>query len=165
MPRHDRGEFDAIPILDVSAFRDGDEASLTSIAAELRRHLENVGFLYIRGHDVPRASIEQVRDASKRFHGLPLDEKLRLKLDRNFRGYIPINTSTIVTSSVAKVTKPNQSESLMIMHEVAADAPEALAGWPLQGPNQWPDEALLPGFRAAVEAYVNHMTRLGRQLA
>ncbi len=48
-------------------------------------------------------------------------------------------TSTIVTSSVAKVTKPNMTESLMLMHELPPDDPEVVARLPLQGPNQWPD--------------------------
>jgi isopenicillin N synthase-like dioxygenase len=158
------GDFASIPILDVSGFRKPGDAGLHAIAQELRAYLENVGFLYVRGHDVPRQSVEAVREASRRFHAQPLDKKLMLRLDKNFRGYIPINTSTIVTSSVAKVTKPNQSESLMLMHEVAADDPAALAGRPLQGPNQWPDESALPGFRAAIETYVAQMTGLARRM-
>jgi isopenicillin N synthase-like dioxygenase len=50
------------------------------------------------------------------------------------------------------------------MHEVAADDPGALAGKPLQGPNHWPDEAVLPGFRAAVDRYVAQMNALARKL-
>ena len=83
-----KGDFDAIPILDVSGSRSG--SGVQSIANELRGYLENVGFLYIKGHDVPHASIEAVRAESRRFHNLPLDEKMKLKMDRNFRGYIPI---------------------------------------------------------------------------
>ncbi len=159
-----KGDFDAIPMLDVSALGSGSEAGVRAVAEEIRGTLENVGFLYIKGHNVPQTSIEAVRAESRRFHALPLDEKMKLKMDRNFRGYIPINTSTIVTSSVAKVTKPNQSESLMLMHEVAADDPDALAGKPLQGPNQWPGEDLLPGFRSVIETYVAQMNTLGRQM-
>ena len=122
------------------------------------------GFLYLSGHGVPEESVLAVREQSRRFHALPIEEKLKLELDRNFRGYIPINTSTIVTSSVAKVSKPNQSKSLMIMHEVPPDDPAARAGKPLQGPNQWPPENLVPGFRAAVERYVSELTGLAHTL-
>ena len=153
-------EFQAIPILDISRAGDGT-AARDALAATLSQMLSEVGFLYVRGHDVPADSIAALRAQSQAFHALPLDEKLKLKLDRNFRGYIPINTSTVKTSSVATVTKPNQSESLMLMHEVAADDPRALAGEPLQGPNQWPDPVLLPEFRTVAETYVSQMTRLG----
>ena len=101
---------------------------------------------------------------SRAFFALPEAEKLKLKIDRNFRGYLPFAGSTIVTSSVAKVSKPNQSESIFFMHEVAPDEPAALAGKPLQGPNQWPDEALLPGFRDTIEHYVEDMSALARRL-
>lgn len=46
--------------------------------------------------------------------------------------------------------------------EVPADDPEAAL--PLHGPNQWPSEALLPGFRAAVIAYFDALTALGHKL-
>lgn len=43
-----------------------------------------------------------------------------------------------------------------------ADDPEAAL--PLHGPNQWPREELLPGFRATVEAYFQALTTLGNRL-
>jgi isopenicillin N synthase-like dioxygenase len=156
-----RGEFSAIPVLDVSGLYGGDAAQ---VSATLRRHLETIGFLYVAGHRVPEALVEAVREMSRRFHALPEEKKLALRIGRNFRGYLPFNASTIVTSSVAKVTKPNRSESLMLMHEVPADHPDALAGKPLQGPNQWPREADLPGFRATMEAYVAAMSDLARHM-
>ncbi len=85
------------------------------------------------------------------FFALPESEKLKLRIDRNFRGYLPFAGSTIVTSSIARVSKPNQSESIFFLHETAPDDPRVLGGEPLQGPNQWPDEAALPGFRAVIE--------------
>jgi isopenicillin N synthase-like dioxygenase len=83
---------------------------------------------------------------------LPDDQKRALKVNAAHRGYMAPNTSVIETSSVAKVTRPNYSESLMIMHEVSPDDPRW--GEPLQGPNQWPD---LPGFRDAIVAYERAM--------
>lgn len=164
MTVQDRGDFSEIPILDVSGLYSDDAAKIAEISRTLRSHLETVGFLYVSGHGVPSASITAVREQAKRFHAQPDEEKLKLKIDRNFRGYLGFNTSTIVTSSVAKISKPNQSESLMIMHEVAADDPDALAGKPLQGPNQWPDEAALPGFRRTIETYVDQMSDLSRRM-
>jgi isopenicillin N synthase-like dioxygenase len=45
---------------------------------------------------------------------------------------------------------------------VPANDPEAAL--PLHGPNQWPSEALLPGFRAAVTSYFDALTDLGHKL-
>lgn len=164
MNPNDRGDFSEIPILDVSPLYGQDEAAIRATAATLRTYLEQIGFLYVVGHPIPRADVEAVRDASKRFFALPDEQKLRLKIDRNFRGFLPFAGSTIVTSSVATVSKPNQSESIFFMHEVDANDPKALAEKPLQGPNQWPEEALLPGFRDTVEHYVDEMSTLARKM-
>lgn len=43
-------------------------------------------------------------------------------------------------------------------------ADSAEAALPLHGPNQWPPEALLPGFRPAVETYFAALTALGHRL-
>jgi len=159
-----RGDFSQIPILDVSSLAGGDAAAVQDVAARLRDYLETVGFLYVAGHGVSDADVKAVRSMSKAFFALPDEEKLKLRIDKNFRGYLPFNGSTIVTSSVAKVSKPNQSESIFFMHEVAPDDPDIAAGKPLQGPNQWPDEARLPGFRATIERYVEGMSALARRM-
>src|SRR5262245_30497318 len=98
MTEPQRRDFDAVPILDLSGLHSGELADRDAVVRTLRGYLENIGFLYVSGHGVPMESIAAVREASKRFHALPLEEKLKIRLDRNFRGYIPINTSTIVTS-------------------------------------------------------------------
>lgn len=160
-----RGDFSEIPKLDVSALYGSDDAAIAATAAELRGHLETTGFLYVVGHPVTAEQIEAVRDMSRKFFDLPETEKAKLLINRNFRGYLPFAGSTIVTSSVEQVTKPNQSESIFFMHEVAEDDPRALAGEPLQGPNQWPEDAVLPGFRATIEGYIDAMSTLARKMA
>ena len=152
MDTGERGDFSQIPILDVSALYGDDETAIQGTAGTLRGYLETIGFLYIVGHSIPRADVENVRDAGKRFFELPEEQKLALKIDKNFRGYLPFAGSTIVTSSVATVSKPNQSESIFFMHEVDAGPPKALAEKPLQGLNQWPGG--LPGFRETALAYM-----------
>lgn len=164
MNSNDRGDFSEIPILDVSSLYGNDDAAIRATAATLRSYLEKIGFLYVVGHPIPRADVEAVREASRRFFALPDEDKLKLRIDKNFRGFLPFAGSTIVTSSVATVSKPNQSESIFFMHEVDASDPKALAGEPLQGPNQWPEEQSLPDFRATIEHYVEEMSTLARKM-
>lgn len=159
-----RGQFSEIPILDVSGLHGDDQAAIRHIASRLRGHLENVGFIYVVGHRVPRSEVEAAREASRRFFALPEEQKLALRINRNFRGYLPFAGSTMVTSSVATVRKPNQSESMFVMHEIDANDPRVVAGNPLQGPNQWPDETVLPGFRSTIERYVDTMSALARRM-
>ena len=104
------------------------------------------GFCYIAGTGIDPALVEAVFDASRRFHALPASAKEAIAINEFHRGYIAPKSSLIRTSSVARVTQPNLSESFMAMHEVDPD--DEAYGRPLQGPNQWP--ANLPGFREAV---------------
>ncbi|MEX0368474.1 MAG: isopenicillin N synthase family dioxygenase [Ruegeria sp.] len=144
-------EFTEIPVI-----RLGDRPD-AEIATEFRAAYGTTGFGYIEDHGVDPALVEGVFDASRRFHALPLAEKMAIAVDRTHRGYIPINTSTDVNSTLADVTKPNQSASFMMMREDVAADPDVY----LSGPNRWPD---LPGFRKTLEAYTAAMSRLGLRL-
>ena len=128
-----------LPIIDFTAADD------QSLARQFDAAFTAIGFCYLRGIGVDPAVVEGVFTACRRFHALPRAAKDAIAMNRFHRGYMAPKTSIIETSSVARVTRPNDSESFMLMHEVAPDDPRF--GRPLDGPNQWPD---LAGFRAAV---------------
>lgn len=154
-------DFDEIPVLDAAALTTGDPKGLAELARDFADAYGRVGFGYIVNHGVPPEMTEAVFDASRRFHALPMARKMAVALDRNHRGFIPIDSSTDVTSTLAVVEKPNQSESFMVMREDAPGDPDMLSGAYLAGPNQWPE---LAGFREAVSAYAGALSDLGRQL-
>ncbi len=156
------GDFERIPVIDLGPLAGGGEAGLARVAREFDRAYSQVGFAYVCNHGVEQALVDAAFDASRRFHAQPLEAKQRIAINRWHRGYMGFATSLIVTSSVEKATRPNQSESLMLMHELAPDDPEVLAGKPLAGPNQWPDG--VPGFRAAIDAYQRSLEGLARRL-
>ena len=154
-------EFATIPVIDVSALHSDDAAAKAALAREFAETYATTGFGYIANHGVDPALVERVFAASAAFHALPRRDKMAVALNAQHRGFIPINTSTDVNSTLAEVTKPNQSESFMVMREDATDAPPVQRGDYLAGPNQWPD---LAGFRDDVMAYHNAMARLAAQL-
>ncbi len=159
---YNRGDFTEIPIIDIGSLAPGADPTLrAACVAALRDALERSGFAYLVGHGVPQALTERLTQASREFHALPMEAKHRIKINAFHRGYMPFSTSTIVTSSVAKVTRPNQSESLMVMHETSPDDPTY--GQPLQGPNQWPED--LPELRQTALTYMAAMTALGHRIA
>lgn len=139
-------KLDALPIID---FTDADEGAL---ARQLDSAFSQIGFCYFRGIGVEQAVVDGVFEASRRFHAQPRAAKEAIAMNRFHRGYMAPKTSLIETSSVARVTRPNDSESFMLMHEVPADDPRH--GRPLDGPNLWPD---LVDFRAPVEGYEQAM--------
>ena len=80
-----------IPVLDVARLS-GRRARVRSeaAAAELRFALENIGFFYLAGHGVPQELIDRIFAETKRFHALPLDDKMKLRLNRSNNGYMPL---------------------------------------------------------------------------
>ncbi|HAP77199.1 MAG TPA: 2OG-Fe(II) oxygenase [Acidimicrobiaceae bacterium] len=143
----------SIPEVDLAR----DDAAERLIAA-----YADVGFAYLVGHGVDIALREAVFEASKQFHASPRALKESIALNSIHRGFIAIDTSTTRHSTLANVTKPNQSESFMMMRDDAAHSEQVRAGNYLAGPNQWPD--WLPGFREALEAYHEAMIGLGMRL-
>ena len=141
----------SIPVIDLGA---------DDVAAQFRSAYEAVGFAYLEGHGVEPSLIDDAFAQSRRFHALPLDEKMGLKVNDQHRGYLPFAESKIVSSSIQKASKPNLSESFMVMHEVDESDLDYAAD-PLAGPNQWPR---LPGFQAAIVAYEEALRGLARRL-
>lgn len=155
-------DFQAIPVIDLAPLQRGNMAGLEEVAQQIEHAYGTVGFGYLINHGLDQRLVDDLFAASAAFHALPREEKLAIEVNQHHRGFIPINTSTTRTSSVAKVTKPNQSESFMMMHELADDDPDVIAGVPYAGPNQWPES--LPDFRSAITAYNDAMVGLARKL-
>jgi isopenicillin N synthase-like dioxygenase len=142
-----------IPVIDFGPYFAGQAGALEILAGQVRHACEEVGFLYALNHGVQRATIDRAFAASKRFHALPLEQKLGLRLNQNNIGYMPMNASVQAASTVHKATKPNQNESFFISHDRPADHPDVLAGVPLRGRNQWPHGQ--DDMRAGMVAYFN----------
>ena len=140
-----------IPVIDFAAVFAGEKGAVERLAPQVGRACEEVGFFYAAGHDVPEPVIDRAFAASRAFHALPLAEKLKLKLNQNNIGYLPINASVQGASTVHKATRPNQNESFFISHDRGPDHPDVLAGTPLRGANQWPHG--LPEMRRDMMAY------------
>ncbi len=140
-----------IPVIDHGPYFTGEPGALQHLAEQVRYACENIGFLYVLNHGVPQEIIDRGFAASRRFHALPLEQKLQLRLNQNNIGYMPMNASMQAASQVHKATKPNQNESFFISHDRGPDHPDVLAGIPLRGQNQWPEG--MPELRADMTAY------------
>lgn len=152
----------AIPVIDFGPALGGEPGGLEAVARQVRRACEAIGFFYLAGHDVPQAVVAQAFAASREFHALPLEEKLRLKINENNIGYLAVNQSMQRHSTVHKATRPNYNESFFISHDRGADHPDVLAGIPLRGRNQWPEGH--PGMRARMVTYFTTLERLGERM-
>jgi isopenicillin N synthase-like dioxygenase len=152
----------AIPVIDFGpAFR-GQSGALDAAAAEVRRACEQIGFFYMAGHGVPEEVINAAFAASRKFHALPLEEKVRLKINENNIGYLAVNQSMQRASTVHKASRPNYNESFFISHDRSADHPDVVAGLPLRGRNQWPEGH--ERMRAAMVRYFKTLERVGERM-
>jgi isopenicillin N synthase-like dioxygenase len=99
-------DVNAIPAIDLGPYLAGETGALDHAAAELHHALTEIGFYSIVNHGVPSALVQEVYRQVARFHAQPLDEKLKIKLDKHNVGYLPLIGDTLRTSVVANVTKP-----------------------------------------------------------
>ena len=149
--RDPRAAAGQIPVIDYGPYFADTPGALERVAAEVAHACENIGFFYALNHGVPDELIDRAFAASRRFHAMPLEQKLALKLNENNIGYLPINASVQGASTVHKATKPNQNESFFVSHDRGPEHPDVVAGKPLRGRNQWP--SALPDIRADMMAY------------
>jgi isopenicillin N synthase-like dioxygenase len=142
-----------IPILDLGAALDPRRRQ--GLLNELRQALFDVGFLYITNHGVPQNTISNLTEQLPALFDLPNPVKSKLSMinSPHFLGY----------SGYAEETTQGKRD-LREQFDYATELPviygqEELSSrdfsklfWRLRGPNQWPTEEDLPGFRKAVLA-------------
>ncbi|MGH7153140.1 MAG: isopenicillin N synthase family dioxygenase [Acetobacteraceae bacterium] len=116
-------------------------------------------FFYLTGHSVPRAQIDCIFAACRRFFDLPLEERMKVRLTpKQNRGYQPLGSRMYAD----KADAPDQNESFKYQHEYPADDPDILNGNRVHALNQWPEG--LPGWRNTLIAYYDQMERLTNEL-
>ncbi len=132
----------AVPVVDLAQGTAATQAAV--LDAALREH----GFFAVVNHGVDAAVVAAAFDAGHRFFALDEATKRRWHIDGwpLKRGFDPVGWQALDPTQ-----PPDIKESFYLGVEAI-------------GPNQWPDEALLPGFRAAMEAYSAACDALARRL-
>lgn len=151
-----------LPVMDLGAFLAGQEGALEALAAQWRAACEGVGFMCLVNHGLDTAEIEKMETQARRFHALPDEEKLAIKVNEHQRGFIPGKATVLTHSQYDKNTKLDSVECLVLATDYPDDMPEAKAGKQFYSQNQWP--ANLPGFREGVESYMSQVITLCERL-
>jgi isopenicillin N synthase-like dioxygenase len=154
---------DTIPVIDIADYLTGAPGALAEIARQVREALTHVGFFVLTGHDVPPPLIAQTFAEARRFHDLPMDKKLALKLNEHVNGYMAMGRYAVFTSEVNYNDKGDLNEAFFLKRERLPGDPLLLSGRRFVGPNQWPAEEDLPGFRANVLEYADVMDGFARR--
>ncbi|MCF6765828.1 hypothetical protein L3V82_08580 [Thiotrichales bacterium 19S3-7] len=152
----------SIPVLDFSCL-DSHKPNYQLLARSFYDAYSTLGFASIINHGVSHKLIDQLFQQMAAFHQLPRSVKMKYKYAQYLRGYLPLNISTLKTSTLANVTKPNQSESFMILNEAMTEKEQhELDQTPLGGRQIWPEE--LPEFKQVAQNYYAELLALSQHL-
>jgi isopenicillin N synthase-like dioxygenase len=149
-----------IPVLDFADDSRGG-ANRERLYRQMHDACAGVGFFYIQGHGVPAGAIDGIFEQAHRFFALPEAEREAIRLTGSpwYRGYLPTGAPGANT-----VTRNNLLEAFNLARELGPDDPDVRELKPLHGPNQWPSETSVPGFRAAVLGYYALMEDLSHRV-
>jgi isopenicillin N synthase-like dioxygenase len=156
------GANETIPVIDLGPCFAGEPGALDRAAAELRHALTEIGFYFVVNHGIPRELVREAFRQAARFHGQPIDERMKIRIDKHNVGYLPMKGDTLRTSVVQTVTKPNLNAALFVARDLPADHPDVVADRRFRSANQWPPT--LQGFRESVTSYCDALESLVQKL-
>jgi isopenicillin N synthase-like dioxygenase len=145
-----------IPIIDFGPFLHGTQADKQRIADEIGNACRQIGFFYIKGHDVPESLRHAVFDQSAAFFHKPIEERRKAAATPEwYRGWIPMPDAGPLSRS------SRLFEQYRIQPEYEPED-DALNNHIFYRPNRWPDG--MPEFGETCTAYWRAMLELSRAL-
>ncbi|MBA0574382.1 hypothetical protein Golob_001591 [Gossypium lobatum] len=104
--------------------------------------------------------MDEVFGQSKRFFELPLNEKMKVLRNEKHRGYTPVLDELLDPDNQVH---GDYKEGYYIGVEVPKDDPEVEK--PFYGPNVWPEDGLLPGWRQTMEKFHHQALEVAKAVA
>ncbi|KAL7935991.1 hypothetical protein V8C35DRAFT_333188 [Trichoderma chlorosporum] len=140
-----------IPLIDFSKFLDGDAATRQKTAKAILNGFQDAGFIYLKNHPIPKATVKHTFSMSANFFAQPLEKKAALgwTTPQANRGYVSQGREKVsLLEDVAEVENlrsavPDLKESF----EIGRDDEEG-------HPNNWPgEEGSITGFKADMMSF------------
>jgi isopenicillin N synthase-like dioxygenase len=151
----------SIPVLDLA--HADNPAERQQLLAQLRDILFNIGFLYVKNHRVKESTISALTDRLPALFDLSSEQKQSLsKLNSpHFLGYNGFAEETTLGRKDLREQFDYATELPAVWHSESNRAGSTAAPegnfseqfWRLRGPNQWPPEIEMPGFKEALTSY------------
>jgi len=151
-----------VPVIDLGPYLAGEAGARERTAEAVGEASESLGFFFIVNHGVPQTLIDGVFAETERFHSLPLERKMAVKVVDKIVGYLPLGGQTQRTSVYGKSQHPDRSASFYIRQEFGPEHPDRLAGKAWVFDNRWPGD--LPGFRETTLGYFAAMSELALRM-
>ena len=171
----ENGETPTIPLLDLSCADDHEKRP--ALLKQLHSALFDVGFLYIKNHGVPQSTISDLTTRLPTLFNLPESERAALSKPNSphFLGYSGFAEETTLGKQDLREQFDYGTE-LPVVYQDPATTNGHTNGisqnghdeqrdftklyWRLRGPNQWPSDSSLPGFKDAFLAYHDALQEL-----
>lgn len=155
-----------VPIVDISAWFNGDEAARDQVAQNVARACEYWGFLLLAGHQIDPGLMRSVADVSRVFFDLPVSEKLESDALGSLggRGYYRMEAKSLARTLGDKDAPGDLRESFRIGAEPRLNDPATtrLAAAGHFAPNKWPKKPA--ELRAVWTAYYGACEKLSAEL-
>ena len=151
-----------IPLVDFTAYTEGrDLAARQEVARALRAACLTTGFFYLAGHGIAQEEFDTAHAWGLKFFQLPRAEKM--KLDKSHhparQGWMPVGG---MNPEANLDPDADQKETFVLPRDYLPGEVEGEN--PGVGQGNWPDPALLPGFRAFVGAHIMKRVAVGHRL-
>jgi isopenicillin N synthase-like dioxygenase len=147
------------PIIDLEPWFAGDRKQRLELCSQVRQICHETGFFYIINHGIPHQTSEAYVAILKDFFALPAAIKAAIDKQGSaqFRGWEKLGSE--LTNN--QVDYREQIDIGVERNILSNPDPYYMA---LVGPNQWPPESVIPGFRKIVSDYFTQLSDLSRQI-
>jgi isopenicillin N synthase-like dioxygenase len=132
-----------VPLIDIAPFLNGSATDKRTVAEEVGRACEGIGFFSVVGHGVPQDLIATMRAVSRAFFDLPLPAKMTVarSVPGRLRGYLPLGGKSL-SYTLDKAAPPDAHEAFSMG---PVDVPDdeyhrRPAASSYFAPNVWPPE-------------------------
>lgn len=148
-----------IPVIDLEPWFSGNQLQRLELCQQVGRLCHRAGFFYIVNHGIPVRVSEFYLATLKRFFALPQASKQAIDKQGSaqFRGWEKLGSE--LTNN--QIDFREQIDIGVERTAIADPDPYYMA---LEGPNQWPPQAELPGFRETVTDYFTRLSAVARQI-
>ncbi|XP_039155720.1 LOW QUALITY PROTEIN: 2-oxoglutarate-Fe(II) type oxidoreductase hxnY-like [Eucalyptus grandis] len=139
---------------------DLSSSDLQRLASLVKQACTDSGFFYVINHGISQDLMDELFSQSRQFFDLPLTEKMKLLRNAKNRGYSPLFDQTL--------DPPNQKKGdYREGYFLGVDVPEydPNAQKPDFGPNVWPSEDILPGWRQTMQEYHSQALNVAKLVA
>ncbi|WP_241385292.1 isopenicillin N synthase family dioxygenase [Rhodococcus sp. CH91] len=152
-----------VPAVDIGPYVRGEgDTERARVAREIDDACTRVGFVQILGHGVPGEVVDGLASALDDFFGLPLEDKVRYRVDGANRGYSPPKSESLSLSlGVEAASRMNDFFEAFNIGVEARSFTHVELSEDDYGLNLWPD---VPNFEERVQAYYAEAARVARTL-